>query len=118
MELIQNCWWMLLILIAAITVAIVTVIRFVKLPTSDQLVKVKAWLLQAVTEAEREFGGKTGKIKLSYCYSLFLSAFPKVAKIITYDMFSSIVDEVLDQFKTMLQSNENLQDYVGYKEVP
>lgn len=76
------------------------------MPTKSQIAKVKEWLLYAVTMAESEFGGGTGTIKLRYVYDLFVGKFPWLAKMISFEMFSGLVDEALVDMKKMLQTNE------------
>ena len=112
MDFLINYWWTIVIGIAAITVVVYAIYVFAKRPTSEQIQKVKEWLLYAVTEAEKELGGGTGQIKLRYVYDMFLSKFPFLTKVISFDMFSTLVDEVLEKFRTLLETNPKLKDYV------
>lgn len=81
--------------------------------TENQINKLKEWLLYAVTEAEKEYGNKTGKIKLRYVYSLFINHFPSnYVKCISFEDFSNLVDEVLITFNKLLLSNSEIQNYV------
>ena len=74
MEFITENWALIVALVAAITAGVVAGIKFYNMPTDKQLSKVKEWLLYAVTMAEKELGGGTGKLKLRYVYDLFLSS--------------------------------------------
>lgn len=112
MDFLINYWWIIIIGIAAIAVVVYAIYAFAKRPTSEQIAKVKEWLLYAVTEAEKELGGGTGQIKLRYVYDMFLSKFPFLTKVISFDMFSTLVDEVLEKFRAMLESNSKLKNYV------
>lgn len=112
MSFIIDCWWIIVVLIAAITLAVLAIIKFIQTPTNEQMIMVKNWLLQAVTEAERQFGSKTGSVKLSFCYNAFINAFPKLAMVIPFETFSNLVDEVLEKFRVMLESNVSLKEYV------
>lgn len=112
MDFLINYWWIIVIGIAAIAVVVYAIYAFAKRPTSEQIQKVKEWLLYAVTEAEKELGGGTGQIKLRYVYDMFLSKFPFLTKVISFDTFSTLVDEVLEKFRAMLESNNKLKDYV------
>ena len=76
------------------------------------LKKVNEWLLYAVALAEKELGSGTGQIKLRYVYDMFIVKFPFLSKIISFKTFSSLVDKALDNFKKMLDSNTNLQNYI------
>lgn len=113
MNFIINYWYIILIIIAAISVGGYMIYNFIKMPSGEQMKKVKEWLLYAVAEAEKELGGGTGEIKLRYVYDMFITKFPYLSKIITFEAFSSLVDEVLEEFKEMLKTNNNLDDYIN-----
>lgn len=110
---IEKYWSLLVVALSTITMAIISVRNFSQKPSEEQLNSIRAWLLSAITLAEKEFGSGTGAIKLSYVYSLFIEKFPYFAKIVPFEYFSLLVDEVLDRFKTLLKSNNNLQNYVA-----
>lgn len=105
-EVLVNYWWMILILVAIVSVAILTIIRFIKKPNGEQLLKVREWLLYAVSVAEDELGSGTGKLKLRMVYDMFLTKFPFLAKTIPFAVFSYLVDEALDEFKEMLAGDD------------
>ena len=84
-----------------------------QMPSDKQLNKVREWLLYAVTKAEKELGAGTGKLKLRYVYDMFVARFEWLAKVITFDMFSMMVDEALEQMRTMLDSNEAVQKLIA-----
>lgn len=109
--LIEN--WPLLVAAAAIVgAAAAAVARFVGLPTEKQLAKVKEWLLWAVTEAEKDLGGGTGKLKLRQVYDLFVQRFPWLAKAVSFELFSSLVDEALEEMREMLDNNQAVKAFV------
>ena len=87
------------------------------MPSDKQLNKVREWLLYAVTKAEKELGAGTGKLKLRYVYDMFVARFEWLAKVITFDMFSMMVDEALEQMRTMLDSNEAVQNSLRTRQV-
>lgn len=72
----------------------------------------KNWLVWAVTEAERLFGSKTGKLKLRYAYELAIERFPMIAKFIPFAMFSKMVDGALDIMRDMIENNKNIADAI------
>jgi hypothetical protein len=109
--LISN-WLIIIIAIAVLAAAGYAIYAFATRPTTEQIAKVKEWLLYAVTEAEKELGSGTGQIKLRYVYDMFIAKFTWLAKIIPFEQFSTLVDEALDKFKTMLEQNENVKSYV------
>lgn len=113
---IINYWWIFLIIITIIVCGGYVIYKFLLTPSEEQLSKIKEWLLYAVTEAEKELGSGTGKIKLRYVYDLFLTKFTWLSKIIAFDTFSDMVDEVLETFRTLLNTNTNLQSYIASDE--
>jgi len=80
---------------------------------STQLLKVREWLLWAVTEAEKNLGGGTGALKLRQVYDLFLQRFPTIAEKITFAKFSEMVDDVLVVMRKMLDNNQAVKALVG-----
>lgn len=112
MEFFVNYWYLLIATIAVLAVAGYTVYAFIKRPTTEQITKVKEWLLYAVAVAEKELGSGTGQIKLRYVYDMFIAKFPYLVKVIPFEVFSILVDETLEKFREMLDSNTNLQTYV------
>ena len=108
---IEN-WYFIVTAIVMVVMAGVICWNFFKLPTKEQIAKIKEWLLYAVTEAEKELGGGTGQLKLRQVYDLFVQRFPAVAAVISFDTFSSWVDEALEQMREMLAKNEHAAAYV------
>lgn len=76
--------------------------------------RIKKWLLQAVVQAEKELGSSTGKVKLSTVYDMFIVRFPIVSKLISFNTFSSFVDDVLVTMRELLESNKSLMEYIDY----
>ena len=115
MDWVVENWWLILIGLSIIIGIITAICSFFKLPTEDQVACIKGWLLQAVAEAERCLGSGTGQIKLSAVYSTFVKTFPWLAKIISFDLFSDLVDEALENLSDILQNSvtkENIEDYL------
>lgn len=105
-------WYVILGVAAVIALLAVAAVKFFNLPTDAQISKVKEVLLYWVLEAEKELGGGTGQVKLRYVYDLFVTKFPTVAKVVSFETFSMWVDEALEQAEEMLQGNEKLVEYV------
>lgn len=110
MKWVTENWFLIVALMAAGISAGVAIYKFAGLPTEKQLKKVKEWLLYAVTMAEKELGGGTGQLKLRYVYDWFLQVFPWLAKMITFEMFSGLVDEALEEMRSMLESNRAVKE--------
>lgn len=110
MEWVTANWFLIVALAAAGISAGVAIYKFAGLPTEKQLKKVREWLLYAVTMAEKELGGGTGQIKLRYVYDWFLQVFPWLAKMISFEVFSGLVDEALEEMKSMLEKNNAVKN--------
>ena len=113
MKFITENWFVIVALAAVAGATGYAVYAFVKMPSDKQLNKVREWLLYAVTKAERELGGGTGQIKLRYVYDMFVARFTWLAKVISFEMFSMMVDEALGKMKTMLEQNKAMQELVN-----
>lgn len=82
-------------------------------PADEQLEKVREWLLWAVTEAEKAFGGGTGKLKLRWVYDLFVVRFPWLVKVVGFELFSELVDDALEEMHNLLATNDAVAAYTG-----
>ena len=96
-----------------IIVAILAGIAFFKLPVAAPKERIKQWLLWAVSLAEQKFGGGTGQLKLREVYDKFITKFPFISKIISFQTFSNLVDEVLVDMKEMLEKNDNINNIIS-----
>lgn len=74
--------------------------------------KCKEWLLGVVSEAERQFGSKTGALKLRYVYDKFLIAFPFLSHFVDFSEFSDMVDVALEWMKGSIKTSRYLHDYI------
>lgn len=109
MRAIVDNWALLLAAVAIIGWGISGIYSFVNLPTASQIVKVSEWCVWIVTQAEIELGSGTGKLKMRWVYDKFLVTFPWLAKVITFDMFQSIVEQALEEAKLIWRTNENVK---------
>ena len=109
--LVDN-WYMLVAIIAVAAAVGVAIGEFLKMPRQKQREKVKEWLLWAVTNAEKELGGGTGKLKLRRVYDLFVQRFPAVAMAVSFDTFGIWVDESLEEMRKMLAENKAVEQMV------
>lgn len=113
MSFIVENWYMLFAFFALAVVTVLAIYSFFKQPTPAQLDNLREWLLGAVTEAEKELGGGTGRLKLRQVYDLFVARFPWLAKVISFNTFSDMVDEALVEMRELLDKNEAVQAYVA-----
>lgn len=112
--LIDN-WIIIFVVIALAGAGFTSIKKFICQSTEEQIARVKKWLLWAVTEAEKELGSGTGKLKLGAVYDMFVQRFPWVAKIVSFERFSTLVDEVLEDMRDMLKQNKAVIEYVENK---
>lgn len=112
MKWIIDNWSLLVVVLAIVIVGIVYIKKFIQMPTEKQIETLKEWLLFAVIQAEKEFGTKTGQVKLRYVYDMFLTKFPALVAVITFEQFSQLVDEALDKMKHLIETNTNLRYYI------
>lgn len=112
MDFLINYWWIFIVAIAVLAVSGYCIYVFINMPTSNQIDKVREWLLYAVTEAERELGCGTGQIKLRYVYDMFIAKFPFLVKVLSFESFDLLVDEALETFRELLKQNPALKAYV------
>ncbi|MBQ6906976.1 MAG: hypothetical protein IJQ28_01230, partial [Clostridia bacterium] len=98
-------WEEIICVIAMVCVVAVTLKEFFSLPKAEQINQIKGWLLAAVTLAEKEYGGGTGRIKLSAVYNEFVDKFPWIARALTFSKFSEYVDEALIEMRKLLSDN-------------
>lgn len=113
MKFLIDNWYIILAALAILGTGGIAAYRYFKLPSEAQLKKVREWLLYAVTEAERELGGGTGKLKLRQVYDLFVARFPWLAPVVPFDLFSTMVDDALDEMRAMLAQNKAVQAHVS-----
>lgn len=113
MQWLMENWCLLVATVAVLTCAGCGIYVFIKRPTKEQIASVKKWLLWAVTKAEKELGGGTGKLKLREVYEKFVTKFPWVAMAVSFETFSLWVDDALDEMKKMLEQNKDVKLYVS-----
>lgn len=113
--LIEN-WYIVTALCACTAVAAIAVYNYFGLPSGEQRRKIKEWLVYACMEAERELGTGTGQLKLRKVYDAFLTKFGWLAKFVSFEVFSKLVDEALEDVKEMLATNNAVRGIVVKEE--
>ena len=98
-------YFYLVLLAVIIVIAIVVAIK--------QPAKIKEWLIWAVTQAEKDLGSGTGQMKLRKVYDMFTSKYKFISMFVTFDIFSKWVDSALDIMRGMINTNPNIESYVG-----
>lgn len=112
MKFFIDNWFLLVAVVAVLVSSGLTIYSFYKKPTTEKIESVKEWLLFAVTEAEKKLGGGTGQLKLRFVYDMFIQKFPHTSCLISFEMFSGLVDEALERMKAMLETNKAVETYV------
>lgn len=74
---------------------------------------VREWLINICLEMEKEFGEKTGLIKKSNAYALFIEQYPIVSKIISAKTFDKILDEALTIIAEEMDKNDRIKEYLN-----
>lgn len=112
MDFIINYWPMLIVAIAIIAMAIVTVIDFINKSPKERIETIKQWAVYACAMAEAHLGSGTGQMKMRETYDMFLQRFPSLATVITYEKYKEIAEKALLEFKQMLSTNPNIQEMI------
>ena len=118
MDKIISNWSLIILALSALIIAFSYITKFIQKPTSQQILQLKEILLYWTALAEKELGSGTGKLKLRYVYELFITKFESLSKIISFEQFSKIVDEVLEDMRKLLSENKKAQEYVGVEQSP
>ena len=116
MNLIIENWYIIVGLLALVGVATTGAFYFFKNPSAKQLEQIKEWLLYAVIQSEKELGNGTGQVKLRFVYNLFLSKFKWISFFMSFETFSLLVDEALDEMRAMLEKNPAVNQLVKGQE--
>ena len=87
--------------------------NFFKLSKEAQIQNIKEWLLLGCLEAEKALGSKTGKIKLRYVYDLFVARFRFMSYFISFEQFSLLVDEALEEMRGLIESNAVVKELIN-----
>lgn len=109
---IQEYWFLIVAAIAIVSVVSIKAYIWFKKPGNEQLEQVKQWLIYAVAKAEAELGSGTGQLKLRYVYDQFIKKFPAVAIFLSFEDFSKLVDEALEELEKMIKENQKIQELI------
>lgn len=111
-QFVIDYWVIIVSLISVIFLFSFTAFKFLKNPSNVQINKVREWLIYACILAEKEIGSGTGQIKLRYVYDLFNQRFKWISRVISFEMFSVLVDEALIVVRQELESNIKVKEYI------
>lgn len=112
LKMIIENWLLFVIALILVMLTVYVVLKFLKLTPKQQLSKVKAALLYMVTEAEKELKSETGRVKRSMVWEWLIERFPVVTLFISEEKYDELLDQALEEFRKMLETNTSLYDYV------
>lgn len=106
---ITENWYVILFAIIACVAGGILIYKFAKAPKETQIKILKEWLRYAVSIAESELGSGTGQLKLRFVYDMFISKFPNMAKVISFEVFGGYVDEALEWMNSQIDTNKSIK---------
>lgn len=109
---IAENWFLIVFALVAIIFVTCSIIRFIHMPTAKQIENLMEWLKIAVVEAEKQFQSGTGQLKLRAVYESAVIAFPWIAKYVTFEKFSQLVDIALVWMREQIEQNEKIREYI------
>ena len=112
LKMIIENWLIFFVAFILVLSAVYAVLRFLKLTPKQQLDKVKTALLYMVTEAEKELKSETGRVNRSMVWEWLVERFPIITMFITEEKYDELLDQALEEFRKMLETNSRLYDYV------
>ena len=109
--IIQN-WSFLVVVACVVALGFLWTKKFANLPSEEQLAKIREWLLYTVIIVEKEYSSGTGVLKLRAAYAEFCKVFPSLVSIVSFELFSKLVDEALEKMRDILETNKDIAAYV------
>lgn len=109
---IAENWFLIVFALVAIIFVTFSIIRFIHMPTAKQIENLMEWLKISVVEAEKQFQSGTGQLKLRAVYESAVIAFPWIAKYMTFEKFSQLVDIALVWMREQIEQNEKIREYI------
>lgn len=103
----------ILLCLAMLAVVISCFYSLVTMPSHKRQKMLEEWLKIAVTEAEKQFGGETGQLKLRWVYEKAVETFPWLIRMMDFDVFSLYVDAALIWMRKQMEDNIAFRNYVG-----
>ncbi len=107
-----NNWYLIIVAIAVVTIAGTFIVNFMQKSTEEKLQSVKEWAIYACAIAEATLGSGTGQLKMRETYDMFITRFPDLAKIISFETYKMTAEIALTEFKKMLETNPNVQELI------
>ena len=96
-------------ILAALVIIVVVIVGVIK---QEKNIVFKM-LFSLVTEAEKQYGGGTGELKLSSVISQIYEKLPSISKFIPVKTLEKWVDEGLADAKKKWEANNNVATYIA-----
>lgn len=112
LKILADNWAILVAMICGVAFVTAMVVKFMNMPSAKQIENLMEWLKIAVVEAEKALGTGTGSLKLRSVYESAVIAFPWVAKYMTFEKFSELVDVALEWMKEQIEKNQYIKEYI------
>lgn len=112
LKILADNWAILVAMICGVAFVTTMVVKFMNMPSAKQIENLMEWLKIAVVEAEKALGTGTGSLKLRSVYESAVIAFPWVAKYMTFEKFSELVDVALEWMKEQIEKNQYIKEYI------
>ena len=116
MEVLIEYWDLILLVVGLIGFVGLWIHYSLTTPTKTRQEQISKWLLFAVTEIEKAYGSKTGRIKFGKVLDMFTERYPLVSKFISPVLFELLVEQALIEMRHLLETNQNVKELVD-KEV-
>ena len=115
LKILADNWAILVAMICGVAFVTTMVVKFMNMPSAKQIENLMEWLKIAVVEAEKALGTGTGSLKLRSVYESAVIAFPWIAKYMTFEKFSELVDVALEWMKEQIEKNQYIKEYIEGK---
>ena len=112
LKILADNWAIFVAMICGVAFVTVMVVKFMNMPSAKQIENLMEWLKIAVVEAEKALGTGTGSLKLRSVYESAVIAFPWIAKYMTFEKFSELVDVALEWMKEQIEKNQYIKEYI------
>ena len=112
LKILADNWAIFVAMICGVAFVTTMVIKFMNMPSAKQIENLMEWLKIAVVEAEKALGTGTGSLKLRSVYESAVIAFPWIAKYMTFEKFSELVDVALEWMKEQIEKNQYIKEYI------
>lgn len=107
MTVLLEYWDLILLLVLLLIFGILRLIKLLKTPTQKRQELLLMWLVQAVSLAEKQFGEKTGSLKISFVYDLFIRKYGVLGKFVSRELFETLVDRAIRIMEETLNEEMN-----------